>query len=73
MGKEQKFCGRGWEGKYDIKISVKPEDFPPVNKYGDVRLVVKRRRNPDEKSGATHFVVVDDWYYSQKAKEEDPF
>lgn len=55
----EKFVGKGWSNQYGgIRVSIKLDDIKnlPVNKYGDVELYVGPRKQPDEKSKATHFV-----------------
>lgn len=55
------YVGKGWENKSGISISIKKDEFDkltPVNSYGDVRLFVGRSKQPDERSGATHWVAV---------------
>jgi hypothetical protein len=56
MAKE--FVGTGWENQGGIKVRIKKEDIMdlPVNDYGYIELFVGRRREKDEKSGATHYV-----------------
>lgn len=64
---EKVYVGRGWKSKFGVRISLKKADIEklPTNKYGDVLLEVSERREPDEKSKATHYVVVDQYSYDK--------
>ena len=64
---DKTYVGKGWSSKFGIRISIKKADIEklPTNKYGDVLLEVLQRREPDEKSKATHYVIVDDYGYEK--------
>jgi hypothetical protein len=71
---QRTFVGVGWETKFAgggsaISISVNLEKIAVLQKddYGNVRLVVGERREPDGKSRATHWVAVDDYHYKRGA------
>jgi len=73
------YVGSGWlkvfeNGGKVLNLSIKKEaiDQLPVDKYGNVYLTAGARKEPDEKSKATHWVAVDD-YRTQKAKDDLPF
>ena len=73
---DKTFVGRGWAFKYGVNISVNLEELNKLtpNQYGDVKLVVKERKEPDAKSKATHYVAVDDFVpTSKRAPASDPF
>jgi hypothetical protein len=71
---ETKFVGKGWAFQYGINISLKKEDLMGLepNQYGDIKLCVMARREPDEKTKATHFVKVDDYVRGEKPKQSEP-
>lgn len=58
-----KFVGKGWAFQYGINISLKKSELEALepNQYGDIKLCVMQRKEPDEKTKATHFVKVDDY------------
>lgn len=62
------FVGSGWlktfsNGGSVINIKIKKAEIEKLepNEYGDIALVVAPRREPDEKSKATHYVKVDEY------------
>lgn len=61
---KDKYVGKGWENKYGISVQVNLKELQslPVDNYGNVRIYVGKRKSPDEKSKATHWV-----------KEQKPF
>jgi hypothetical protein len=61
------FVGKGWESKFGVRITIKPKDLEKLNtnSYGDVLLEVVKRKEPDPKSKATHYVVVDQYAYDK--------
>lgn len=67
------YVGNGWKSKFGVRISLKIEKLKelPVNKWGDILLEVTERKEPDEKSKATHYVTVDDYAY-QKLNGDAP-
>jgi hypothetical protein len=70
MADKKEIFGNGWENQYGgVRVSVNLEQLNmlPVDKYGNVSLFVQKRKSPDEKSKATHFVK------ENKPKEEAPF
>ena len=71
---ETKFVGKGWAFEYGVNIKLKKADLMdiPENEYGDISLTVMRRREPDEKTKATHFVKVNDYVKGQvRTKQEE--
>ncbi len=70
LAKDKTFVGAGWSNKIDgVNISVKLEEIKKLtpNKYGDIFLEVNPRRNPDEKTGATHYVSVNEYKHGEAA------
>jgi hypothetical protein len=69
------FVGEGWQSKYGISLSLKLADLNklPTNKYGDIFVEVKERKEPNAKSKATHYVCKDDYRYGKlgEAPKED--
>src|SRR5689334_20311899 len=67
---EKTYVGKGWTSKYGIRIALKKADIEklPTNQYGDVLLEVLQRREPDEKSKATHYVIKDEYSYERAAQ-----
>jgi hypothetical protein len=64
--------GNGWEKIFDdggsvINISINIEKLKslPTDDYGNVKLVLKKTKEPNIKSKATH-ILVEDTYQSQK-------
>lgn len=77
MAEQKRYIGKGWlktfaNGGSIINIAITKKDVAALepDKYGGVHLVVQERKSPDEKSKATHFVIVDS--YKHKTTE-DPF
>lgn len=72
--KKRYIKGNAWqkEGQYGTfyTISLKLEDLKtlPVDNYGNIKLVMSERRQPDEKSRATHYFV-EDTYKPQQASQ----
>lgn len=78
MAKGQ-FVGTGWLKEFDnggrvVNLSIKKADIEqmPADQYGNVFLVVGKRKEQDPKSKATHWVAVDE-YRMQKIKDEGGF
>lgn len=69
--KKRTFCGLGWQQGDYLNIALKKEDIDkiPLNDKGYIRITVKAHATPNEKTGATHMVWVDE-YSSAKKKEE---
>lgn len=67
------FVGKGWSFSKGINISLKKEDLMSLepNQYGDIKLCVMQRKEPDEKTKATHFVKVDDYKPKPSSVEEE--
>lgn len=66
MPEQKNYVGRGWiktfqNGGSVINISLKMADLEKLtpNQYGDIKLVVAQRREPDAKTKATHSVYED--------------
>lgn len=55
------FVGSGWGWEHGVNISIKKEKIVnlPVDKFGNIRLQVNKRKEADEKSKSTHYVAVD--------------
>ena len=85
---DKNYLGLGWEKVFNnggsvINLSLKLEDLQdlPVNEYGDIKIVVARRKEPDAKTRSTHLVYEDTYVRGQSKKsdtpkpapEEDPF
>ena len=70
--KKYTFVGDGWNGKYDIKLSLKLSSLVGMDtdQWGNIHLVLKERKTPSEKSKSTHFVAVDDWYYEHPKTDD---
>jgi len=75
---EKIYVGSGWEKTFSnggsvINISIKQSKIAGLvpNDYGDVKLVVAKRKEPDPKSNATHYVAVDT-YRQSSGPVEDP-
>lgn len=68
---EKKFVGKGWQFKYGINISLSKKllDTIPVNQYGDIKLSVVRRREPDPKTKAQYYVCEDTYKKEYKEKQ----
>jgi hypothetical protein len=73
---EKKFIGGGWEKKFEnggsnISCSIKKKDLIdlPEDGYGNVRIVVGTRREPDPKSKQTHSVTVDAYFYNKQEND----
>jgi hypothetical protein len=68
-----KFVGKGWAFQYGINISLKKSELEALepNQYGDIKLCVMQRKDPDEKTKATHFVKVDDYVKEEKPKQSE--
>ena len=64
---EKQFVGKGWKSKYGIRIALKRDDLKKLdtNDYGDLLLEVLERKEPDPKSKATHYVIVDQYAYDK--------
>ncbi len=65
---EKHYVGKGWASKYGIRIAVNMDELAkcPRNQYGDVKLEVVQRREPDAKSKATHYVIEDTYVPKQQ-------
>jgi len=70
---EKRYVGVGWlkefkNGGHVLNISLKLDEVNklPVDKYGNVYLVIGKRKEPDAKSKATHWVAVDEFKYQPK-------
>jgi deferrochelatase/peroxidase EfeB len=60
------YVGKGWIKKFDnggtvinVKLNLAELNKLTPNQYGDIALVVGERKQPDEKTKATHHVTVD--------------
>src|SRR3990167_8875524 len=80
---EKNYVGKGWERTLKLKdgntitslaLSLKIDDLNklPVNEYGDIKLIVGKRRSADEKSKATHWVAQDNYKKAEETKAEKP-
>jgi len=79
MAEPKVYVGKGWKkefanGGYVINMSIKKEELLKLtpNQYGDIRLVIGSRKQPDEKSKATHWVSVDS-FTPQESEKDLPF
>lgn len=63
------YVGNGWESKYGISITLKKDKINslPVNEYGEIKLIVAKRKARDEKSKATHYVVENDYKKNEQS------
>ena len=72
MSEPKQYVGKGWlkefqNGGHVLNISIKVGELPLPDEYGNVNLTVGKRREPDEKTKATHWVAIDTY---RRKKEE---
>jgi len=71
---EKRYCGKGWKhSSYDlINIQLNRDIISnlPVDKYGNVKIVVALMKSRDEKTKATHTVYVDDFVAQPKQQQQ---
>ena len=81
MADEKNYVGKGWKrhiDKYDsdlINLSLNRDALAqlPVNDYGDIKVTIVERKEVDEKSGATHYVIEDTYKGNEKTvKDQAP-
>ena len=55
---QDNYVGTGWENQYGINVSINLEKIKALtpDAYGNVKVYVGKRKSPDEKSKATHWV-----------------
>lgn len=74
MAEGKVYVGSGWSfnSKFGeiFNLSIKKSDFDNLktDKYGQVKLKLIKRKNPDPKSKATHYICEDD-YQKQDNKQ----
>ena len=68
MAKEKTYVGIGWQGQYGINMSISADKIKdlPKDKYGNILLSIHQRKEPDTKSRATHYIVVNDYAYDKE-------
>ena len=61
---DKNYVGKGWEKTFDnggsiinLSLELSKLNELPVDKYGCVKVQVCGRREPDERSKATHYVI----------------
>lgn len=73
---EKNYVGQGWlrtfqNGGNIINLSLNLEQLQklPVDQYGNIKITVAPRREPSEKSKATHTVYEDTYKKEQQAQQ----
>lgn len=63
---DKNYVGKGWLRTFDnggsiisLQLTKALLENLPVNEYGQIKLIVAQRRERDEKSKATHYVIED--------------
>lgn len=73
------YVGSGWEKTFQddstlINLKLKFDELIklPTNHYGEIAITVCRRKEPDPKSKATHYVIEDTYSGPAQSSAEQP-
>ena len=69
MAKDKVYVGKAWKKEFEygalLNVSIQMEKLPKPDQYGQVHIVIGKRREVDPKSKATHNVWIDDYRHKE--------
>ena len=70
---QDNYVGTGWENQYGINVSINLEKIKALtpDAYGNVKVYVGKRKSPDDKSKATHWVKESKPYVKPENKQSN--